>query len=375
MAITTDINLMTIINAFPSFGKYKGYKPVSEGHINDTYIVEYENENGESSRYLLQRINVNVFKKPLELMENVEAVTAFLRGKIKEQGGDPMRETLTVYSAKDGKNHYMAADGGCWRMYNFVEDTFSISTLTNSEDFKNSAITFGNFQNLLVEFPIETLHDTIPNFHNTPSRFNDLKEAVNNNLSGRRDNALSEIEFALAREKDCSVITDLLGTEHVPLRVTHNDTKLNNVLFDNKTKKGICVVDLDTVMPGSALYDFGDSIRFGANTAAEDETDLSKVSLSLEYFKSYVDGYLDSVGKNLTEDELNLLAFSAKLMTFECGMRFLGDYINGDVYFKIDYPEHNLVRARTQFELVADIEKKYDQMQQIVQDLRKEKNI
>ncbi len=374
MSITTKVNLIEIINAFPSFGKYKGYKPVTDGHINDTYIVEYENDDG-ISRYLLQRINVNVFKKPLELMENVEAVTAFLREKIKENGGDPTRETLTVYPAKDGKNHFMAPDGGCWRMYNYVEDTFSISTLTNPEDFKNSAISFGNFQNLLVEFPIETLHDTIPNFHNTPSRFNDLKEAVENNISGRKENALKEIYFAFEREKDCCVITDLLGTERIPVRVTHNDTKLNNVLFDNKTKKGLCVVDLDTVMQGSALYDFGDSIRFGANTAAEDETDLSKVSLDLDYFKAYVDGYLDSVGKSLTEDEIALLPFSAKLLTFECGMRFLGDYINGDIYFKIDYPEHNLVRARTQFKLVEDIENKFDEMKKIVSDMRKEKNI
>ncbi len=374
MSITTKVNLIEIINAFPSFGKYKGYKPVTDGHINDTYIVEYETDDG-IIRYLLQRINVNVFKKPLELMENVEAVTAFLREKIKENGGDPMRETLTVYPAKDGKNHYMAEDGGCWRMYNYVEDTFSINTLTNPDDFKNSAVSFGNFQNLLVEFPIETLHETIPNFHNTPSRFNDLKEAVEKNISGRKENALQEIYFAFEREKDCSVITDLLGTERIPLRVTHNDTKLNNVLFDNKTKKGLCVVDLDTVMPGSALYDFGDSIRFGANTAAEDETDLSKVSLDLDYFKAYVDGYLDSVGGSLTEDELNLLPFAAKLLTFECGMRFLGDYINGDVYFKIDYPEHNLVRARTQFKLVEDIENKFEAMEKIVSDMRKEKNI
>ncbi len=375
MSITTGINIIDIINAFPSFGKYIGHKPITDGHINDTYIVAYEAENGNTERYLLQRINVNVFKKPLELMENVEAVTAFLRKKISENGGDPTRETLTVYPAKDGKNHYIAKDGGCWRMYNFVEDTFSINTLTNTTDFKNSAVSFGNFQNLLIDFPIDTLHETIPNFHNTPSRFNDLKEAVENNISGRKENALDEIKFVFEREKDCSVITDLLGTERIPLRVTHNDTKLNNVLFDNTTKKGLCVVDLDTVMPGSALYDFGDSIRFGANTAAEDETDLSKVSLSLEYFKAYVEGYLESVGKNLTADEIQLLPFSAKLLTFECGMRFLGDYINGDIYFKIDYPEHNLVRARTQFKLVEDIENKFSEMEKIVADTKKELGI
>lgn len=373
MSMTNSTNLLEIIDAFPKFGKYIGYKPVTDGHINDTYIVEYERGNNDVVSYLLQRINTNVFKNPVELMENVCGVTSFLREKIKNNGGDPERETLTVYSAKDGKNYYKASDGGCWRMYNYVEDTFTVNELTNAEDFRNAALSFGNFQNLLADYPIDTLYDTIPNFHNTPSRFEDFKTAVETNASGRKDNALAEIEFAFAREKDCSVITDLLGTEKVPVRVTHNDTKLNNVLFDKNTKKGICVVDLDTVMPGSALYDFGDSIRFGANTAAEDEKDLSRVSLSLEYFRAYVDGYLETAGESLTETEIDLLPFAAKLLTFECGMRFLGDYINGDVYFKIEYPEHNLVRARTQFKLVEDMERKFDEMTKIVNEIKSAK--
>lgn len=373
MSMTNSTNLLEIIDAFPKFGKYIGYKPVTDGHINDTYIVEYERGNNDVVSYLLQRINTNVFKNPVELMENVCGVTSFLREKIKNNGGDPERETLTVYSAKDGKNYYKASDGGCWRLYNYVEDTFTVNELTNAEDFRNAALSFGNFQNLLADYPIDTLYDTIPNFHNTPSRFEDFKTAVETNASGRKDNALAEIEFAFAREKDCSVITDLLGTEKVPVRVTHNDTKLNNVLFDKNTKKGICVVDLDTVMPGSALYDFGDSIRFGANTAAEDEKDLSRVSLSLEYFRAYVDGYLETAGESLTETEIDLLPFAAKLLTFECGMRFLGDYINGDVYFKIEYPEHNLVRARTQFKLVEDMERKFDEMTKIVNEIKSTK--
>ncbi len=359
-------NIKEIISAFPDYGEVVGYKPITAGHINDTYIVEYKLENGSTVRYLLQRINTNVFKMPVELMENVMGVTAHLRKKITENGGDPTRETLTVFPAKDGKNYYMANDGGCWRMYNFVEDTFSISELTNPGDFKNAAISFGNFQKLLADYPIETLYETIPNFHNTPSRFRDFLEALDKNLSGRKDEALPEIEFVLAREKDCGVIVELLENGQLPLRVTHNDTKLNNVLFDNTTKKGLCVVDLDTVMPGSSLYDFGDSIRFGANTAAEDEKDLSKVSLSLEYFEAYVEGYLESAGKSLTEKEIDLLPFSAKLLTLECGIRFLADFVNGDVYFKTEYPEHNLVRARTQFKLVEDIEAKFEQMQAIV---------
>lgn len=364
-------NIKEIISAFPDFGEVIGYKPITDGHINDTYVVDYKLDDGTTARYLLQRINTVVFKMPVELMENVMGVTAHLRKKIEAYGGDPERETLTVFPAKDGKNHYMAEDGGCWRMYNFVGDTFSINELTNTDDFKNAAISFGNFQKLLADYPIETLHETIPNFHNTPSRFRDFKEALEKNLSGRKDQAIPEIEFVLAREKDCGVVVDYLEKGELPLRVTHNDTKLNNILFDNTTKKGLCVVDLDTVMPGSSLYDFGDSIRFGANTAAEDEKDLSKVSLSLEYFKAYVEGYLESAGDSLTELEIKLLPFSAKLLTLECGIRFLGDFINGDVYFKTEYAEHNLVRARTQFKLVEDIEAKFDEMNAIVEEARK----
>ena len=365
------INVEEIIDAFPKYGEVIGYKPITDGHINDTYIVEYLKENGEKIRFLLQRINTTVFKMPVELMENVMGVTAHIRNKVAQAGGDPERETLTVYPAKDGKNYYMAADGGCWRMYNFVENTYSINELTCAEDFKSAALCFGNFQNLLADYPIKTLYDTIPNFHNTPSRFKDFLTALENNASGRKNEAREEIDFVLEREKDCSVITDLIENGELPVRVTHNDTKLNNVLFDNETNKGICVVDLDTVMPGSALYDFGDSIRFGANTAAEDEKDLSKVSLSIDYFKAYVEGYLETAGSSLTDNEIKYLPFAAKLLTLECGIRFLGDFINGDVYFKTEYPEHNLVRARTQFKLVEDIEAKYGEMMRIVEDARK----
>lgn len=361
-----------IIEAFPKYGEVIGYKPITDGHINDTYIVEYLKDDGGKIRFLLQRINTNVFKNPDELMSNIMGVTAFLRKKIAEAGGDVTRETLTVYPTKDGKKYYSATDGGCWRMYNFVENTYSVNEITSSEYFKSAAESFGNFQNLLADYPIETLYDTIPDFHNTPSRFKDFLVAVENDASGRKENAKTEIDFILSRERDCSVVTDLMDKGELPLRVTHNDTKLNNVLFDKTTDKGLCVVDLDTVMPGSSLYDFGDSIRFGANTGAEDEKDLSKVSLNLDYFKAYAEGYIESAGKSLTENEIKYLPFSAKLLTLECGMRFLGDYLNGDVYFKTDYPEHNLVRARTQLKLVEDIEKKYAEMQSIIEAICKD---
>lgn len=362
----TKADMNKIIAAFPEYGELIGYKPITDGHINDTYVVEYRTEDGSVVRFLLQRINTVVFKNPDELMANIQGVTSFIRKKTEAAGGDVMRETLTVYPTKNGCDYYKTADGGYWRMYNFVEDTYSLNEITSPHCFKNAAKAFGTFQTLLADYPIETLYDTIPDFHNTPSRFADFLAAVENDISGRKNNAQAEIEFVLSRKADCSVITDLIEKGELPVRVTHNDTKLNNVLFDKSTDEGICIVDLDTVMPGSALYDFGDSIRFGGNSAAEDEKELSKVSLNLDYFKAYVEGYLETAGKSLTDTEIKYMPFSVKLMTLECGMRFLGDYLNGDVYFKTDYPEHNLVRARTQFKLVEDIEQKYSRMTEIV---------
>lgn len=371
MSITNPTKIIDIIKAYPDFGKYIGYEPVNNGHINDTFKVEYADENGEKLLYLLQRINTNVFKKPAELMENIIGVTEFLKKKIAAYGGDVNRETLTVYKTKDGRNYCISQDGGYWRMYNYVDDTYTLNEINSADEFKNAAKSFGNFQKLLADYPINTLYDTIPNFHNTVSRLNDFKTALDNNISGRKDNVKEEIDFVLAREKDCGVLVDLIEKNQIPLRVTHNDTKLNNILFDNTTKEGICIVDLDTVMPGLSLYDFGDSIRFGANTAAEDEKDLSKVKLNLELYKAYVEGYLGAAGASLTHNEIKYLSFSAKLLTLECGMRFLGDYLNGDVYFKIDYPDHNLVRARTQFKLVKEIEDHFDEMEEIVENARK----
>lgn len=256
-------------------------------------------------------------------------------------------------------------------MYNFVTGTYSLNVISSPKVFKNAAIAFGEFQKELADFPVDSIVETIPNFHNTISRFRDFVEAVCNNASGRKDLAQKEIDFVFERGKDCMTLVNLIDKGEIPLRVTHNDTKLNNVLFDEKTNKGICVVDLDTVMPGLSLYDFGDSIRFGASTAAEDETDLDKVQLSLELFKAYVEGYLESAGEILTENEIKYLPFSAKLLTLECGMRFLGDFLNGDTYFKIEYPEHNLVRARTQLKLVKEMEEKMDEMEEIVLNARK----
>lgn len=375
MDIKTEPIIAEVIGHFSKYGELTACKPITNGHINDTYITDFKTSNGTVFRYLLQRINTAVFKKPDELMQNIIGVTEHLKKKIRDAGGDETRETLTVFCTDEGECFYTASDGSCWRLYNFVDNTFAINELTNANDFRNAALSFGNFQKQLADYPAESLYETIPNFHNTPSRLNDLKTAVKKDAVGRKNTVEKEIAFALSHEKDCGIVTDLLEKGEIPLRVTHNDTKLNNVLFDNESKKGICVVDLDTVMPGSSLYDFGDSIRSGANTGAEDDKDLAKVSLNLEYFKAYVDGYLESAGESLTDKEIELLPFSAGLMTLECGVRFLEDYLNGDTYFKTDYPEHNLVRARSQFKLVEDIERKYTQMQEIVGDLKKSEKI
>ena len=361
--------LEEIIKNFNIDGEYIGYYLSNDGHINNTFVLEFDDGLGKIKSYLLQLINTNVFKNPDELMENIVGVTEHLRKIVVDNGGDPERECLNVYFTSDGKPYYRDADGNCWRCYNFITGAHSCQSIDDPETFANAARAFGKFQCLLADYPSETLHETIPNFHNTLSRFADFEKAVSDNISGRADSVRDEIDFVLARRDDAGVLVKLLEKGKLPLRVTHNDTKLNNVMFDNETDEGICVIDLDTVMPGLSLYDFGDSIRFGANTAAEDEKNLSKVSLSLPLYREYTAGYLSTAGQSLTPTEVEYLPFSAKLMTFECGMRFLTDYLNGDTYFRIAYDDHNLDRCRTQFRLVEDMERKMEDMKAITQEI------
>ena len=337
-----------------------------DGHINDTYLIDVT-----PSKYILQRINTAIFKNPEELMKNIEAVTAHLTDEIEKSGGDPMRETLMLVKTTDGKSYYKTSDNEYFRMYYFVEDTVTYQSAQKPKQFYAAAKAFGLFQKRLSAFPAEKLYETIPDFHNTVKRFKDFKQAVDSDIKGRKKDVLPEIEFALERESFTSIITDALETGEIPVRVTHNDTKLNNVLFDRSTDEAICVIDLDTVMPGSLLYDFGDSIRFGASSGAEDEKDLDKIYCRLEYFEAFAKGFIEALGSDITEKELELLPVSAKMMTYECGIRFLGDYLNGDTYFKTHYPEQNLDRARTQFKLVADMESKMDEMHEIVNKLTK----
>lgn len=336
------------------------------GHINDTFLLTFDAGEEEKRKVILQRMNREIFKKPVELMENIVGVTSHLKKKIIENGGDPMRETLNLIPAKDGKPYYVDQKGEYWRSYVFITGASCYDQVEKPEDFYESAVAFGNFQRLLSDYPAETLHETIVGFHDTKARFRAFKEAVEKDACGRATAVKDEIDFVLEREDITGVFGELLEKGELPLRVTHNDTKLNNIMIDDKTGKAICVIDLDTVMPGLAMNDFGDSIRFGASTGAEDEKDLSKIWCSMELFDIYVKGFLEGCGGSLTEKEVELLPMGAKVMTYECGMRFLADYLEGDHYFKIHREEHNLDRARTQFKLVKDMEDKWETMHKIV---------
>ena len=336
--------------------------PYGEGHINDTY---YTNAPG----YILQRINNSIFPDVAGLMNNIEYVTEFLKEKIQKEGGNTERETLKIIRTRDGKNHLKTSDGKYFRMYKFIEDTVTYQTIEKKEQFYSCAKAFGKFQKQLSDFDVSKLVEITPDFHNTPKRLEALKKAISDDVCGRKKDVEKEIEFALSMEKYADVITSLLGTKEVPLRVTHNDTKLNNVLFDNKTDEAICVIDLDTVMPGSLLYDFGDAIRFGAATAKEDETDLSKMHFDISLFEAYAKGFLEELGESITEKEKELLPISALLLTYECGIRFLTDYLQGDTYFKIKREHHNLDRCRTQFKLVYEMENALDDMAKIIEKL------
>ena len=331
-------------------------QPYGNGHINDTYVVD------GSPRYILQSINTAIFKDPDGLMENICGITEHLKDKLIKIGGDPNRETLTVIKTKSGKAYYKADETTCFRMYKFIDGTVSYDTITDPIQLYHAAKAFGKFQKMLADYPAETLHETIVNFHNTVDRFRQLHEAIDENKAGRLDEVKSEIEFALQREKEASKVIEGIADGAIPIRVTHNDTKLNNVMMDEVTGEGVCVIDLDTVMPGSLLYDFGDALRFAGSTGAEDETDLDKIWFDLAAYEQFTKGFLEELSDTLTKREAELLSFSVKLMTLECGIRFLADYLNGDTYFKIHREKHNLDRCRTQFKLVADIESKLAQM-------------
>ena len=350
------LSIEEVLQAYDWKGQVEKVCRYGAGHINDTFEVTAQNPQEGPLDYILQRINKSIFKIPEQVMENIVGVTDFLREKIVERGGDPERETLTVYRTKNGQNCYKDSQGEYWRVYLFIEDAICLQSVEEPQQFFESARSFGNFMNQLGEYPAAALHETIPDFHNTPVRYENLMKAAEKDVMGRVASVEKELEFVRQRKEDCFYLVRLLEQGKLPLRVTHNDTKLNNILLDSKTQKGICIIDLDTIMPGLAAYDFGDSIRFGAATAAEDEPDLSKVHFDPSLYQTYLEGYLQGAGDVLTRQEIDSLPWGARLMTLECGMRFLTDYLEGDHYFKISRPGHNLDRMRTQLKLVWEME-------------------
>lgn len=357
-----------IIEQFPFEGNFVSAEPTGSGLINTTYKVTFTDGNCDH-RYILQLINTNVFKNPDELMSNIMNVTGFLRNKIAMDGGNPQRETLTFLYTKDSSPYYRDEDGNCWRAYNYIAKCYTCDMVDSPVKSERSGRAFGRFQGLLSDYPIDNLFETIPDFHNTPVRYEAFKAAISADVKGRLASVKDEIDFALSREKDASKLTDMIKTGELPVKVTHNDTKINNVLFDSITNEAFCVIDLDTIMPGLSLYDFGDAIRAGCTTSDENEKDLSKYSLDLKLYEAFAKGFLSEAAKALNENEAANLAFSAKLMALECGVRFLTDYLNGDTYFKTEYPEHNLVRCRTQFKLVKDVEDNINTMNEMTADI------
>ena len=332
------------------------------GHINFTYFVTCDN--GE--KFVLQNINTNIFKDTDILMNNIVGVTSHIRKKLEAEGKDPLRGTLKFYCSENGLYYYKDEEGKSWRLYKYVDDVDCYQIADSIELLERVGWAFGHFQMQLSDYDAGKLRETIPNFHNTPSRLNDFKIALEKDTAGRAASIPDDIKFVLDHAEVCSYIMDKIKEGDIPLRVTHNDTKLNNILMDHANGEPVCVIDLDTIMPGSVLFDFGDAIRFGASSALEDETDLSKVYMREEAFDAFAKGFVSGLEGSLSETEIMELPMGALIITLETGIRFLTDYLNGDVYFRVHHAQHNLDRARNQFALVRDMEKKLPRMREIV---------
>lgn len=335
--------------------------PFGQGHINDTYFVE----TSRARKYILQRVNNGIFQDIDGLMNNIILVTAHIRQKVAEAGGDPLRECLSVVDTKDGQ-HFVRVDDCFWRCYIYIENAITMQTAQTPELFRAAGQAFGIFQRQLSDFPAEKLVEVIPNFHNTPNRYNNFIKAWEADSCGLAKNVREEILFAREHADLCPLLADKLQSGELPLRVTHNDTKINNVMLNGANNKPLAVIDLDTVMPGLSAYDFGDSIRSGATLAAEDEPDIDKVRFDTHLFEMYAEGFLGECKNAFSREEVLSLYTGSVLMTFECGVRFLTDYLEGSTYFKTAYPEHNLVRCRTQFELVKQMLQKEDELKNIL---------
>ena len=356
-----NMDLFEIASLFLRGVRPDSIEPYGNGHINRTYLVTAEGD----KQFILQKINTNIFKNVDGLMHNVKLVTKHIKAKNDELGRNKRRSTINYLYLESGK-HYYIGEEGAYRMYHYIDNAFSIEKMENEEYFYYAGQAFGEFANFLSDFDASMLNETIVNFHNTVSRYADFEKAVSDDLKGRAKDVLKEIEFVRDRKDFTSLFVSRLESGELPLRVTHNDTKINNILFDNDTKKPIAVIDLDTVMPGSYLYDFGDAIRSGATHAAEDEQNLDLVDFDLNLYDAFAKGYLGECKSSLTPEEIKMLPYASIMLTLECGMRFLGDHLNGDTYFRIHRENHNLDRARTQFKLVSEMENNIDKMRDII---------
>lgn len=354
-----------LLSNFDINGEFVSCEPYGSGLINRTYVAVYS-VNGKRKRFIVQRINTNLFKNVDGLMNNIKLVTEFNRNEIIKRGGDPDRESLTLVYTKNGAAYYRTEEGDCYRVYVFIEDAKGYDVVEKPEHFYQSAVAFGKFAQLLDRFDSTQLFEVLPDFHNTVKRFDNLKKSLAADKFNRAADVKAEIDFALKHENIVGNIVNLLESGKMPSRVTHNDTKLNNVLIDTRTDKAVCVIDLDTMMPGSICYDFGDSIRFGCNPCLEDTPETEKVIFSTPLFEEYARGYLSVFGDAITEIEKKNLTMGAILMTYECGIRFLTDYLDGDVYFRLSRERQNIDRTRTQFKLVADMESQYDKLNSII---------
>ena len=366
MAHSIYNSIKGILPKFAFEGKYKDVLEFTSGNVNNTYRLTYE-LNDQIIYYTLQHINSYVFKDPASVMRNIEHVTGHIRASLVANGVDPHRRVLELVPTRDGKYLYVDPKGGFWRAYIFITGVTPYDMPQKPVHVFETGRAFGEFQKLLSNFPAEELTETIPNFHNTTRRFYTFVASVAEDKAGRIKGIEEEIDFFFDHRRLMNSVVSLLESGKLQPRVTHNDTKINNVLIDDETDKAICVIDLDTVMPGSSLYDYGDAIRFCANTAAEDEPDVSKISLDMEKFRLFTEGFLSEVKGFLPDDEVRMLPIGALVITCELAMRFLTDYIDGDLYFKVNYPDHNLVRARAQIALLKDMETKYDEMCRVVE--------
>ena len=360
----------SIVRHFQFDGELLGVDRIETGHINDTYAARFRRQDGRLHRYLLQRINRTVFRSPAKVMSNLSVITTHMRRKVLTAGGDPDRETVNLVATVEGDNAYRTPEGDWWRAELFIEGAQTYETASGLDAVREVARAFGRFMAMLSDFPADQLHETIPDFHHTPKRYEALLDAVARDACHRAASVRAEIEFVEQRADELPVLITLRERGLIPVRVTHNDTKINNVMIDGRTGEGICVVDLDTVMPGVSAYDFGVMVRSGVSPAAEDEQDLTRVTLDLIRFEALVAGYLDAAREILTPLEIDCLPFSARLMTLECGIRFLTDHLNGDLYFRTHRPGQNLDRCRTQFQLVTEMEKHFCHLLHIVEKQR-----